>query len=56
MAILEVGSGDTAVVSGVTGELLRLGYRGHRAILAVAVLAQAYFVVLCGVWRFSCCS
>ena len=32
-----MGSGDTAVVSGVTCELLRLGYRGHRAILAVAV-------------------
>ena len=46
MSVVEVGSGDTAVVSGVTGELLRLGYRGHRAILAVAVLAQAYFVVL----------
>ena len=34
------------------------GYRGHRAITwfrdAVAVLAQAYFMVLAVVWRFSC--
>ena len=30
------------------------GNRGHRAILAVAVLAQAYFMVLAIVRRFSC--
>ena len=48
MAILEVGSDDTAVVSGVTGELLETGLQGTQGNTCCGCTAgsQAYFVVL----------